>query len=463
MAPKSSGSDPEAGSGGLGVREVGRGRGFPLVLPTVRVRRSRASVSERIARGELATPSPQVVAHTRPPRWPAGRAACLAPPLLIGVVVVGAAALTLGLGPALESLVLSGGPGPWFPAAVPSAHEQLTSVSCTGGDDCWASGADALAHWTGGGWASLPVTSGFGPATLTCVSDNDCWAAGDRFAGMGAGLSPVSAAHSTVEHLTAGTWTRLSAPGSSYGLTDVACVTVSDCWGLGSVIEHWAGDGWQAVPSPAGQGTNASLSAVTCAGVDECWAVGSTITEGTEYALIEEFAGGTWTVRSRGAATTALDAVTCAGAGDCWAVGCSAATTAAGCAVPGSGLVQPLIEHYAGGEWQVVTSPSIGALGQGYLTGVACSTSNDCWTVGSAAVGVLYVPGMAVPTIPPVLMRYSSGRWTLVHAPQVAGQVLSLNAISCVPDGTCWAVGGWNAGPSRGGALVETPSPDAGA
>jgi hypothetical protein len=273
----------------------------------------------------------------------------------------------------------------------------------------------------------------------------------------------VSAAHSVVEHLTAGGWTRVSAPGTSYPLTDVACVTASDCWALGSVIEHWSGDGWRAVPSPAGEGTNFSLSAVTCAGVDECWAVGSTTTDGNEYALIEEYSGGTWTVNSRDTATTALDAVTCVGAGDCWAVGCSAATTAAGCAVPGSGLLQPLIEHYASGEWHVVNSPSTGALGQAYLTGVACSTSSDCWAVGSASVGVLYGSGTPVPTIPPVLMRYSSGRWTLVDAPQVAGQVLSLNAISCVPGGTCWAVGGWNAGPSSGGALVESTSPDAGA
>jgi hypothetical protein len=194
------------------------------------------------------------------------------------------AALTLGLGPALESLVLSGGPGPRYPATSPPAYDSLASISCTGSDDCWAWGADALAHWSGGGWTSIPVTSGFGPEGITCVSDADCWAVGQRFAGIGAGLSAVSAAHSVVEHLTAGGWTRVSAPGTSYPLTDVACVTASDCWGLGSVIEHWSGDGGRAVPSPAGEGTNSSLSAVTCAGVDECWAVGSTTTDGNESA-----------------------------------------------------------------------------------------------------------------------------------------------------------------------------------
>lgn len=50
---------------------------------------------------------------------------------------------------------------------------------------------------------------------------------GQRFAGIGAGLSAVSAAHSVVEHLTAGGWTRVSAPGTSYPLTDVACVTAA--------------------------------------------------------------------------------------------------------------------------------------------------------------------------------------------------------------------------------------------
>lgn len=322
------------------------------------MRPSRPIVSDRFAGGDpgyAGYGSRGHVARAQPPRPPARRAACLAPTLLVAVVMVMVAALTLGLGPALESLVLTGGPGPWYPAASPPAYDSLASISCAGSDDCWASGADALAHWSGGGWTSVPVTSGFGPEGITCVSE-------------------------------------------------------ADCWGLGSVIEHWSGDGWQAVPSSAGEGTNSSLSAVTCAGVDECWAVGSTTTDGNGSALIEEYSGGTWTVNSRGTATTALDAVTCVGASDCWAVGCSAATTAAGCAVPGSGLLQPLIEHYTSGEWHVVNSPSTSALGQAYLTGVACSTSSDCWAVGSASVGVLYESGTPVPTIPPVLMRYSSGR-----------------------------------------------------
>jgi hypothetical protein len=189
-------------------------------------------VSDRFAGGDpgyAGSGSRGHVARAQPPSSLARRAARLAPALLVAVVMVIVAALTLGLGPALESLVLSGGPGPWYPATSPPAYDSLASISCTGSDDCWASGADALAHWSGGGWTSVPVTSGFGPEGITCVSDADCWAVGQRFAGIGAGLSAVSAAHSVVEHLTAGGWTRVSAPGTSYPLTDVACVTASDC------------------------------------------------------------------------------------------------------------------------------------------------------------------------------------------------------------------------------------------
>ena len=68
--------------------------------------------------------------------------------------------------------------------------------------------------------------------------------------------------------------------------------------------------------------------------------------------------------------------MTCASAGDCWAAGGLLST----------GDSPPLIEHDAGSSWAIVStaspSPGLANPSSSYLKGVTCTSPADCWAVG---------------------------------------------------------------------------------
>jgi hypothetical protein len=122
---------------------------------------------------------------------------------------------------------------------------------------------------------------------------------------------------------------------------------------------------------------------VSCIGAGDCWAVGSTGRSGSWAALAEQYTGGGWSVAAETASTVSsgwlseLSAVTCAGSGVCWAVGAMESP-------PGyDGWTS--IETNTGGGWSAVTSstPAEGAL----LSGVACTSTGQCWAVGYSTPG----------------------------------------------------------------------------
>lgn len=120
---------------------------------------------------------------------------------------------------------------------------------------------------------------------------------------------------------------------------------------------------WHVVVAPGGPAHNA----IACASTTDCWAVGS---------RIEHYAGAGWTkVRSPTPAGGALAAITCRPAPDCWAVG----------AAPDGSATTLLIEHYTGSGWQRLPGPQLPPEATGgvrSLDGVACTDSTDCWAVG---------------------------------------------------------------------------------
>jgi hypothetical protein len=89
---------------------------------------------------------------------------------------------------------------------------------------------------------------------------------------------------------------------------------------------------------------------VTCLSAGDCWAVGASV-NGTGQPLIEHYAGSSWAIVSTPSPSPGggLNGVTCVSAGDCWAVGFSSSVNGPG---------EPLIEHYAGSRWAIVNSPN---------------------------------------------------------------------------------------------------------
>jgi len=225
---------------------------------------------------------------------------------------------------------------------------------------------------------------------LSCVAANDCWTVGYI-------LPPSSMPSITlIEHYDGATWSianSANSAGRASFLQGVTCVSASDCWAIGyysngnifqTFIEHYDGTAWSIVSSPntldpQGNAWNDQLFAVTCNNASDCWAVGEAyISPGPfVYAgtpIIEHYDGATWSLVTSppitgGAAN--LYSVTCVSGSDCWAVGNTFTTLAS----------QTLIEHYDGSAWSIVNSAN-SPNEANYLYGVTCTSSNNCWAVG---------------------------------------------------------------------------------
>ena len=191
------------------------------------------------------------------------------------------------------------------------------------------------------------------------------------------------------------------------GLFDVSCVSGSDCWAVGAVvdvdgdgnptaalIENWNGVSWSMIPSPAVTGpgvVGAVLQGVSCVSAASCVAVGfSTDDTGANlHTVTEQWNGLAWSLglsADTGQAFDQLNSVQCVSAGDCWAVG------NAGPAqqdpnflpiYPGAVGDQGLIEHWDGSAWSLSPSVTESSPNGGYLNGITCVGATDCWASGA--------------------------------------------------------------------------------
>src|SRR6266571_589362 len=117
-------------------------------------------------------------------------------------------------------------------------------------------------------------------------------------------------------------------------LNGIVAVSASDVWAVGSsngntLIEHWNGSSWKAVPSPnpGVQYVDAGLSSVAALSASNVWAVGSYIDViGDSYTLSEHWNGSSWNVvpspnPGLQYLDVSLSSVAALSASDVWAVG----------------------------------------------------------------------------------------------------------------------------------------------
>jgi hypothetical protein len=274
---------------------------------------------------------------------------------------------------------------------------------------------------------------------------------------------------------SASAWRVVSTPGG-LDLSSVSCVSSTDCWAVGNTtIEHYEGSAWTVVSNPTGGG----LVSVACPAANDCWAVGGVNALGGNAVapLIAHYTGGAWAIASGPSVSPVVDndlvsfrAVTCVSADDCWAVG----TDSQDLNGPGGGPpAQPLIAHYDGAAWELVTAPAAGT-DNSTLAGVACATSTDCWAVGTYSGGALIehyagsawtVAGGGVDGLldavtcagpeecwavgptggaagnQPLVEEYRGSGWAAVSSPPVAGSSAQFFGVACVAADDCWAVG----------------------
>src|SRR5262249_15814306 len=132
-----------------------------------------------------------------------------------------------------------------------------------------------------------------------------------------------------------------------------------------------------------------------------------------------------------------LSGSTCVSSSDCWAVGY----------FNQGGPDQTLIEHWDGVAWKVVTSLNSSPAEQNYLYGIACTSTTNCWAAGYYFGAQGYRP---------LVEHWNGIAWGLVSAPVTNAQDYDiLRSITCTSASNCWAVGYSTDNSSNDQTLIE--------
>jgi hypothetical protein len=226
-------------------------------------------------------------------------------------------------------------------------------------------------------------------------------------------------------------------------LSAVAAISSTDVWAVGQICtysnaktltEHWDGTAWTVVPSPNEPGLTAStLVAVTAIASNDVWAVGNyEIDSSYEWlTFVEHWNGASWSIvespNPTGAYESFLNAVAASSATDIWAVGYSVGNN------PNTYEV-PLIEHYDGSSWTIVTSPFPAPSDYNALYGICVLSDHDAWAVGYANENTHSQNGEAL------IEHWDGSRWTMVDSP-IPGSATLLLSAAAVSSTDIWATG----------------------
>lgn len=246
-----------------------------------------------------------------------------------------------------------------------------------------------------------------------------------------------------------GAWTISPSPNVTNinNLYGIAATSAGNVWAVGSffnetpgdegdrtLTEHWNGSGWHVVSSP-NAGTPSSTQADDLYGVaavssSNVWAVGSYYNQSANYdqPLIEHWNGSAWYIVSSpsiGVGST-LSAVTALSASNIWAVGNYTANAT-------TGQINTLVEHWNGGSWHVVASPNPRGL-DAYLYSVTALSSTNIWAVGCQGYDC---------NIAPLVEHWNGTSWSIVSSPSLSTTAV-LRGVTAISASDIWAVGYYN-------------------
>ncbi len=239
-----------------------------------------------------------------------------------------------------------------------------------------------------------------------------------------------------------GAWSIVSSPspGSAHNqLNSVAAVSANDMWAVGGysstvngpfqpLIEHWNGSSWSVVEGP--KFMNASLGGIVAISAHDIWAVGKYTIGGASQPLIEHWNGSSWSVvkspllPSGQNSLSFLNSVVVVSPRDIWAVGYFFLE-------PPAFKFQTLIEHWNGSSWSIVKSPNPWSRSN-ELNKVVALSANDIWAVG------IYNTDSAVTK--PLIEHWNGSSWSVVTSPSVKNTYLA-DVVRVPHTGKIWAVG----------------------
>ena len=360
------------------------------------------------------------------------------------VAVLGVLALTVAMvaptGAAIDSATVLP-----TPSTAADQSNFLEGVSCVSASFCVAVGSRepgaatqtlALA-WNGSAWTIQSTPNAGTDQTnilydVSCVSASFCVAVGRYYS---------APADQTLAMVWDGSvWAVQSTPNVGVNLDnrleDVSCVSPTFCVAVGNaynglstetVAMVWNGSNWTVQTTPNAYPTNDNyLDGVSCLSPSFCVATGAA-DNGTNYeTLAMVWDGSTWVIQTTPNIGTGqsnrIDGVSCVSPSFCVAAG----------DFREAGQYRTMAMVWDGSTWALQTTPNVGALSN-EIDGISCASTTLCVMVG------YYDDGTAQATVAYV---WDGAAWSHQSTPNVAATDDDhLNAVDCVSEGRCVAVG----------------------
>ncbi len=355
-------------------------------------------------------------------------------------------------------------PVPDGTASVASGFSVLRAVAATGRSDVWAVGSVArigavrplVRHLGRSGWrgVSVPNPGSHGSAlqAVDALAPDDAWAAGFSCLGADCGPNGGFGSRTLLEHWNGSRWRAVPSPSPGTAVNElraIDAVAADDVWAAGlwsdqgrylrhGLVVHWDGSTWRQVSIPFVDG-EVHLDGISAAGPGDVWVVGevcpgpcSGLAHSSAVTLHWDGRRFTRVAPARvGADRSGLDGVlTLSGAG-AWAVGGRAANRVA--------PTHPLAERWNGSKWRLVDTPPVG------------KSSHWFGIVRVPGAGLMSAGGFSTESSvrPLVERRAASGKWNRSSVPGPATRLAYLSSVAPISKGNIWAVG-----PSTGRPLA---------
>jgi len=353
------------------------------------------------------------------------------------------------------------------PSAAEPAIDVFRGVAATSPADAWIVGISSasetsrahtlIAHWNGRTWQRVPSPDAPGRRTssflnaVAATSRRDAWAVGESNSGGGSTL---------IERWNGKAWKVTPSPSVRRHfnfLSAVAATSRNDAWAVGwvltgpgsgtqTLIEHWNGTAWLAVPSPnVSKRDQNILNGVTVISPSDVWAVGDYFAGSKPpQTLIEHWNGTNWAIvpstNPLGATSPDhLNGVSAVSPGDIFAVGDLGDVFAP---------TSTMILRWKGSSWKQVASPSSDTADESLLA-VSAVSASDAWAVGSFS-------SQTSSESPPLILRWNGAKWRAVRTPVPHGSISNdLTSVAAISAKSAWAVGSTQGGPRQGPLLLR--------
>ena len=282
-----------------------------------------------------------------------------------------------------------------------TAGAELAGSFALSDTDAWVVGGPASAstapvalNWNGTAWSSVPTPTPSGSTpdwvlkSVAVSSSTDAWAVGEQVAG-------TKIHNSLYEHWNGTSWSVVTGPNEGI-LNAVLDFSPTNAWAFADFsVLHWDGKKWSVA-----SGAIASL-AVSADGPGDIWGV-------YRNDQVIHYNGKSWSVSTlSGPSGTDFESVVALSPTDVW--------------VGGTNGTGPLLEHFNGTSWQVMTTPSSFA-GAGVFA-IAARSDSDVW--------IFSVHNPLTQAV--LLANWNGSSWTTSPSPIPADSSVSIGSAASSP------------------------------